>query len=98
MELLIVWLGVAALTAYFATTKGRSGVSWFFLGLLFSAFALFALWLLNPVGIDDRQSYEIAKKYGVSARYRKCPLCAEVIQREAVKCKHCMSDLEPVQD
>ena len=26
---------------------------------------------------------------------RKCPFCAEEIRREAVKCKHCGSDVEP---
>lgn len=98
MELLIIWLAVAAITAYMASKKGRNVAGWFILGFLFSIFALFAIWLVNPTVVDDAQSVEIAKKYGVSARYRKCPFCAEVIQREAIKCKHCSSGLEPVAD
>lgn len=98
MELLIVWLAVAAVTAYFANQKGRSAAAWFILGFLFSVFALIAIWLVNPIGVDEKKSVEIAKKFGVSSLYRKCPFCAEVVQREAIKCKHCMSDLEPVKD
>ncbi|WP_409567677.1 DUF2628 domain-containing protein [Rugamonas sp. DEMB1] len=32
-----------------------------------------------------------------SSPYRKCPFCAEDVRREAVKCKHCHSDLPPIQ-
>ncbi|MCE0965683.1 hypothetical protein [Pseudomonas sp. NMI4491_12] len=98
MEIVIVWLAVAAITAYFAKQKGRSAGAWFALGFLFSIFALVAIWLVNPIGVDDAKSIEIAKKFGSSASYRKCPYCAEVVQREAIKCKHCSSDLEPVVD
>jgi len=27
---------------------------------------------------------------------RKCPSCAEFVKKEALKCKHCQSDLEPI--
>lgn len=93
MEYLIIWIAIAAISGYFAKQKGRSVVSWVILGFFFSAFALIALWLLPSLGIDDEKSREIAKKFGVSARYRKCPECAELIQKEAVKCKHCHTSL-----
>lgn len=32
---------------------------------------------------------------GDAGEYKKCPFCAEAVRREAVKCKHCGSTLEP---
>jgi hypothetical protein len=52
--------------------------------------------LSRPQQATDAQSQAIAEKYGVSAKYRKCPECAEVVLKEARKCKHCQSELEPV--
>lgn len=98
MELLIICLALAGVTAYFAKQKGRSPAAWFLLGLIFPAIGLIAIWIVNPLGVDQQKSIEIAKKFGSSSLYRKCPFCAEVVQRKAIKCKHCKSDLEPVQD
>ncbi|MDH0749531.1 hypothetical protein N5D61_24710 [Pseudomonas sp. GD03842] len=96
MEYLIVWIAVAALSGYYAIQKGRSVVGWVVLGFFLSVFALIALWFLPPLGIDDKKSQEIARKFGVSARYRKCPFCAELVQKEAIRCKHCQADLPPI--
>jgi len=52
--------------------------------------------LSKPQRATDAQSQAIAEKYGVSAKYRKCPECAELVLKEAKKCKHCQSELEPV--
>ena len=93
MEYLIIWIAVAAFSGYYASQKGRDVVSWVVLGFFLSVFALIALWFLPPMGIDDKKSQDIARKFGVSARYRKCPSCAELVQKEAVKCKHCQADL-----
>ena len=34
-----------------------------------------------------------AEHAGSSDRYKKCKFCAEVVKIEAIKCKHCGSDL-----
>lgn len=92
----LLWIAFAGLAAYGAAQKGRSVVWWFLLALLFPILAHVVLWVLNPIGIDDQKSREIASKFGVSARYRKCPACAEVVLKEAVKCRFCQTDLGPV--
>lgn len=96
MEYMIVWLAIAGACAYFANQKGRSAVGWFVVGFLLSFVALIILWVLPAVGFDDAKSQEIARKYGVSSRYRKCPECAELVQREATKCKHCQTQLSAI--
>lgn len=35
----------------------------------------------------------MAVQTGESGDFRKCPYCAEAIRREAVKCKHCGSEV-----
>lgn len=96
MEYLILWIAISALCGYYASQKGRDVVTWVVIGFLLSFIALIILWFLPPIGIDDTKSQEIAKKFGVSAKYRKCPECAELVQKEAIKCKHCQAKLQPI--
>ncbi|KPY88947.1 hypothetical protein ALO97_03390 [Pseudomonas syringae pv. tagetis] len=35
--------------------------------------------------------------HGPDDQYRNCPFCAETIKKAAVKCKHCGSDVEPLE-
>lgn len=93
MEYLILEIAIAGLCGYYASQKGRGVVAWVILGFFFSLLALFALWFLPPLGFDEEKSREIARKFGVSAKYRKCPICAELVQKEAIKCKHCHAEL-----
>ncbi len=43
MELGLIWIGCAALTAIAAGARGRSALGWFCLGLAFGVFALIAV-------------------------------------------------------
>jgi hypothetical protein len=86
MELFILWIICGIAAAVVASSKGRSGFGWFILGVALGPFALLM------VGFMPKLEPE-----AVRVDTRKCPYCAEFIKPEAIVCKHCGRDVEPVQ-
>lgn len=43
-----------------------------------------------------RPQSSVAISGAVSANERQCPFCAETIKTQAIKCKHCGSEVEPI--
>jgi hypothetical protein len=82
-----IFLFCAIVSAVVAENKGRSRVGWFFLGLFIGPFA-FAVALLPAIQKD--QSTE------VTDALRKCPLCAEMIKPDAIKCRFCGEKVSPI--
>lgn len=84
-----LWLILTAMTAYAASTRGRSGPRWFAIGLFFPGVALLALWLmprLAKTGVDALVHEDL----------RPCPACGQDIKASASRCKRCGDEVEPI--
>ena len=90
MELIFIWLLFGVGAAIVARDKGLDGCLWFVLGIL-----------LGPVGLllafavrGDPSTLE--RRAIASGQSKRCPDCAELVRREAIKCRHCGSDLPAI--
>ncbi len=113
MELLLILFLVYALIfgffcAYLAGEKGRSGGSWFFLGLVFGILALLVLIGLpseqrssdEPVQASTRSTATSSTRSGRERKdsdIRLCPHCIKEVHELATACPHCQRDLPEVE-
>jgi len=83
------WLVFSVVVAIGAAGRGRHAPGWFLLSMVISPLLAFLLLMMLPSRSKSAGAPE-------TQELRKCPECAELILREAKKCKHCGSDVEPL--
>jgi hypothetical protein len=93
MEIVIGWLVFSVLVGVYASKKGISPGSFFILSLVLSPLVGGVAALIASPRTDRVEGRQIS-----DGSHKRCPMCAEMVRREAVKCRYCGSMLAKATD
>ncbi|MDP1530337.1 MAG: hypothetical protein Q8M05_13225 [Rhodoferax sp.] len=84
---LVCAVGGPAMVMMIGATSGGSGVAAATGAFLVPVVAL-------VVALSSKTGGDMAIEKGEFGAFKKCPFCAESVRKEALKCKHCGSELK----
>ena len=84
MEYVLVWLVFGVVSSIIASNKGNSGCGGFLLGVLLGPIGL----IITLLSSGNNNGNYPSKNYT-----RRCPYCAELVNHQAIVCKHCGRDI-----
>ncbi len=88
MVSLTLWLGFSFLAGWYWSSKGRTLWGGFTLSIFLSPLAGFI------VGLFLRPDHRVLEgRRLMRGDTRRCPYCAEILQRAAVRCRYCGMNL-----
>lgn len=89
MEIIAIWLVCAVVTAIIASSKGRSGGGWFFIGLILGIFGIILIACMPSIR-PQQVTFAATPAGNAPAQATKaCPDCGETVLAVANVCKHC---------
>lgn len=90
MEIIGFLLLIALVPAIIASSKGHGFIGWYIYGVLLWIVAVVHALVLQPTTV------ELERRMMVGGDARKCPSCAEFIKKDALVCRYCGRDVQPI--
>ncbi len=89
MELILIYFVFSVVVGAVASGRGRSGFGWFLLALIISPIISIIIVLILPSALPG----DIQRQQVQAEPQKRCPYCAELINAQAIKCRHCGSSI-----
>lgn len=84
---IVFWLLCGGVAAMIASSKGSSGWVGFIVGALLGPFGIIIAFFIGGEQAQGQKQLAAGEK-------KKCPRCAELVQPDALVCKHCGNEFE----